>query len=450
MKGLVDHQVVQRDGAGRATISVSGTSNGRASLAVVDAGGTPVVDWRPVGDGDEWAAAVDIRVGGPYDLVVRDDDGERVLVHDFLVGDVWLLGGQSNMQGVGRLDDEVEPPSPMVHVLDMKRRWRLAAEPLHRVFESPDLAHHVYEDPDVLAAARDADLRCGLGAGLGVAFGRTIAEATGVPVGLIAVAQGGSSLAAWSPARRHEGGDSLFGSMLLSVEAAGGAVAGMLWYQGESDAVECMSHDYAARLQSFVAAVRDAVRSPGMPFFHVQIGRLTGEPPEGADAHWMRVREAQRTVDTGAGGVTTAVDLGLSDVIHLSTASLRRLGRRLARLAMGDVHPITLGSVDVVAVSPVPAHERFEVRMRFNGVTGRLMPAEHVAGFSLRSADGTPSPCIYAADVDAADPSSVVLRCSGTVPPNLSLWYGWGLDPYCNLVDEADMAVPAFGPVPVT
>jgi sialate O-acetylesterase len=29
------------------------------------------------------------------------------------------------------------------------------------------------------------------------------------------------------------------------------------------------------------------------------------------------------------------------------------------------------------------------------------------------------------------------------------LWYGFGIDPYCNLNDEADMAVPVFGPVQI-
>ena len=29
------------------------------------------------------------------------------------------------------------------------------------------------------------------------------------------------------------------------------------------------------------------------------------------------------------------------------------------------------------------------------------------------------------------------------------LWYGWGCDPYCNVTDEADMAIPAFGPLPL-
>ena len=42
---------------------------------------------------------------------------------------------------------------------------------------------------------------------------------------------------------------------------------------------------------------------------------------------------------------------------------------------------------------------------------------------------------------------TVVLKLSGAVPANASLWYGYGMDPYCNLVDGSDMAVPVFGPI---
>ena len=42
---------------------------------------------------------------------------------------------------------------------------------------------------------------------------------------------------------------------------------------------------------------------------------------------------------------------------------------------------------------------------------------------------------------------TVVLKLTGDIPPTANLWYGCGLDPYCNLVDGLDMAVPVFGPV---
>jgi hypothetical protein len=35
------------------------------------------------------------------------------------------------------------------------------------------------------------------------------------------------------------------------------------------------------------------------------------------------------------------------------------------------------------------------------------------------------------------------------LPDGTCLWYGWGTRPYCNVTDSADMAIPAFGPLPL-
>ena len=39
------------------------------------------------------------------------------------------------------------------------------------------------------------------------------------------------------------------------------------------------------------------------------------------------------------------------------------------------------------------------------------------------------------------------MKLTGPVPRDASLWYGYGLDPHCNLTDGLDMAVPVFGPI---
>ena len=75
-----------------------------------------------------------------------------------------------------------------------------------------------------------------------------------------------------------------------------------------------------------------------------------------------------------------------------------------------------------------------------------LRPERHIAGFSIRKEDGTPIPLIFDAAVGKAR-DTVVLKLAGPVPEKASLWYGHGLDPYCNLTDGADMAVPVFGPI---
>ena len=75
-----------------------------------------------------------------------------------------------------------------------------------------------------------------------------------------------------------------------------------------------------------------------------------------------------------------------------------------------------------------------------------LRPERHIAGFSIRKEDGTPIPSIFEAAVGKSR-DTVVLKLIGPVPEKAYLWYGHGLDPYCNLTDGADMAVPVFGPI---
>lgn len=454
LAGLADHQVVQREGDTGAAVDLTGTSEAAVELRAYELGGRPATGWERAGDGGTWKHRLELPTGGPYELVGREAGGDVVtLVRHVLVGDLWLLAGQSNMQGIGFLDRHVEAPSPQVAVLDMARRWRPAVEPLHKLYTSPDLVHRTTDDPEALAALVEADAASPVGAGLGVAFGNELVAQTGVPVGLIATAHGGTSLAQWSPALRHEGGRSLFGSMLLSIEAAGGRVAGVLWYQGESDALGPEHAAFADRLRDLVGALREELAAPALPFFHVQLGRVVlipGLDPDTAPA-WSAIREVQRTIDLGPGGVSTAVDLPLSDPIHVSTRGLRRLGRRLARLASGAATPLTIEEITkTVTPGTDGAPDAVQVRVRIGGASGPLSPAEHVAGFSLRDAAGHDKGGIFAVTVDGDAPSTVVVHAATTLTDGDSLWYGYGFDPYCNLVDADDAAVPAFGPVALT
>jgi hypothetical protein len=69
-------------------------------------------------------------MGGPYTV-----EGAQ----NVYVGDLWVLAGQSNMEGVGDLTD-VETPSPFVHSYQSREEWAIAEEPLHWLGESPPLS----------------------------------------------------------------------------------------------------------------------------------------------------------------------------------------------------------------------------------------------------------------------------------------------------------------------
>lgn len=430
---LSDAQVLQRTSADG--VSLSGLPTGTQVRTIA---GTVVAQARA----DD--AELSVPVGGPYD--VFDAAGTRIAAR-ILVGDVWVLAGQSNMQGSAPRA-EAEEPSWRVHVFDMKKQWRLAEEPLHQLFQSPDRAH--YLDDDLRDALAAIEASSAIGTGPGLSFAKHLAAETGMPIGLVATAHGGTLISQWDPKLRDQGTDSLYGSMLDSIQRAGGRVAGVLWYQGESDAQQPFVEDYAEKLPAFIEAVRDDVDAPDLPFLFVQIGRVLPLPEVDADA-WSRLREIQRSVPGQLAHVamTSAVDLPLCDIIHVSASGAKRVGRRLARLAAGHA-PLTVGDVHVERGPLVNENEDFAptlIRVRFDGVHGSLAPGDGITGFSVLDADGNDTNAVYGGRVFADRPDEVVIGYWGAVEPGATLWYGRGCFPICNLVDEADSPVPAFGPV---
>ena len=373
-------------------------------------------------------------VGGPYSVGGADN---------VLVGDLWVLAGQSNMEGVGDLVD-VEPPSPFVHSYQSREEWALAEEPLHWLGESPRLVHHKLWGRETVPDAPDPrDPQRNKGAGLGLAFGRAYHALTGVPVGLIPCAHGGTTMQQWSPELRGAGGGSLYGATCARVGNVGGKVKGILWYQGESDADPANVALYPDRMTALVSAFRADLGQPGLPFYLVQLGGFATEPSAGMIAGWNGIREAQRTWAKTLPdvGLVSAIDLELDDPIHIGVQGLQRLGRRLAAVAAGHPAPELQG----VVMEDGGAR----LRVTFAHVRGGLRAAGRPAGFTLRDARGHEFSRVYKVTVDD---DAVLLHVNGAdtpLPPGLRLWHGYGLYPYCNVTDAEDQALPAFGPVAI-
>jgi len=465
-EGLTHYQVLQRTDSDRASVSFSGTTaarvQGRLEARVLRQGLIgEVIAWRACGQagaGTFRARLMNLPVGGPYEIVLRVvADGGKVVdrgsIRQVLVGDLWILGGQSNMEGCGILKRGAVKPHPEVHVFDMADRWLVAEEPLHWKHESVDRVHSGPPGEKLEKRRRETRKHRWRGGGLGLPFAREMAERTGVPVGLLPCAQGGSSMDQWNPALKDKGGASLYGAMFRRCQACGGRVRGMLWYQGETDALHEQSDAFPDKFKALVAAVRRDLGQPDMPFYYVQLGRYLFLEKE---RHWTAVREAQLRCEAEIPppvGMVTAVDQPLVDAIHVRTRGLRVVGERLALLAWRDL----TGKKDVFR-GPRPATivarggYPKRVIITFTGVNGRLRCAGRLAGFSIRDRDGKDLRMVFDQALDPDQSDRVVLECQVTwryapFPEEAYLYYGWGNDPVCNLEDEMGLAAPAFGPL---
>jgi len=450
--GVVDYQVFQRGADNRADIAVSGSSdaNGKTVEARLVRKQVLVLgfDWMPLGQvaGGRFSGQLKgVPAGGPYriELRVAGTDASAA-VDNVLVGDLWVLAGQSNMQGVGDLVDTTMPHE-LVHNFDMADHWLVAEEPLHTLAGATDRVHwplNAQKQPERYEGERLAKYVAERkkGAGLGLPFAVEMVRATGVPVGLLACAHGGTSMDQWSPALKDKGGDSLYGSMLRRFRLAGGKVKGVLWYQGESDASPKAAPEFQAKFERFVAAVREDFGQPEIPFYYVQIGRHVNNQNV---AEWNAVQEMQRKAEQTIpnSGLVPAIDVSLDDGIHVGTQDLKMLGKRLANLALGRTKR-----------GPRPIAATFSngvVRVAFAEVNGKLTSEGRISGFSIHVGSGEPLPLIFKARVDPQDPSAVLLSIGGKLPEGAVLHYGYGKDPYCNLRDEAGMGTPVFGPMAI-
>lgn len=450
VKGPVDYQVYQRGTDGKVDIplelSVSG-GDGKDIFLSLKRGIVPVPGFiaNNLGKADNGKLVTTLKgvpTGGPYRLEFRTSRmGAAIAARSsILVSDIWLLAGQSNMEGVGDLID-VEKPSDKVNSFNQSDEWVAAKEPLHELPSAADRVHwrkNAAGELERLSGEALEKFRAGRkkGAGLGLPFAVEYEKRTGVPVGLFPCAHGGTSMDQWSAGLKDKAGDSLYGATIRRA-ALVGKIKGILWYQGESDANSKASAVFQDKFEKLVAAFRADLGQPDLAFHYLQIGRHVNATNV---ASWNQVQELQRLSEPRLGNsvMFSTVDSDLDDGIHVSTVDLKRIGRAMATVAAGKAKKGP--HFDGIAV------EGQAIRVKFSEVNGKLVSAGRPSGFTVHNAQGDVLPLIYKTTLEG---SSILLHFQGKLPDGLLLGYGQGKDPYTNLRDELGLGAPVFALVPI-
>jgi hypothetical protein len=234
---------------------------------------------------------------------------------------IYLLMGQSNMSGRGVLT-EIAPgtldPDDRIQLYGNDGRWRKAAEPLDTAQGQID---KVSSDPD--------------GVGPGLAFAKAMLKRhPGRPIGLVTCAKGGSAIGEWKPSTERS---TLYGSCLARAREAApfGQIAGILWYQGETDArTEARAQAWAGLFTEMIIQFRSDL---GKPDLLVAVVGLGDQPQSGKYAGqfpaWSTVRESQERLRLDHQVYVSAAGLPRNpDELHLNTDSQVRLGQALAKV----------------------------------------------------------------------------------------------------------------------
>ncbi len=400
---------------------------------------------------------------------------EKVQLDDVLVGEVWVASGQSNMlwqiKETGDNDALRQPAIPGFHFYHAQpqvhtKQGAYNDELLARVREN-----RMYEGSWYEGCAGD----CPTMSAVGWYFGRKLHELLDVPVGVIHVSLGGSGMIAWMPTSvvKKKYKESLSSNWLnckymtqwvrtrakenLARDLSAPhpykptclfengirpwldfPIAGVIWYQGESDAELQDQRQNEDLLKSLITGWRTEFKQPELPFIMVQLPRIKDDK-DGLRAYWPEFREVQDRVSKTLPNVydVTTVDLGTTNT-NVHPPRKLEVGERLAATAAACVYD----KKDVPYSGPVAKR----VSLSEEGV---VVEFGHAKG--LKSADGKPvahfelssdGKKFYPANAEIRD-GKLLLTAAGLRQAPEVVRYAWSTFLTPNLVNEDNLpAVP--------
>ena len=375
----------------------------------------------------------------------------RVARSDVVVGEVWLCSGQSNMEFT--VDD---PRHPAFHLQNAKAEVAAAQFPLIRQFEVGRQVANAPTDEaggSWLPFSHATSVRF---TAVGYFFARDLHRRLDVPVGLIASTWGGTPIEAWlspwalgsdpafavaqerwnhaPPDYPHKASwepAGLFNAMINPVLPY--ALRGVLWYQGESNAVR--AGEYHRLFAKLITAWRAHLGQGELPFYWVQLANYQ-DPHDPGGLTWATLREAQaQALDLPATGMAVTIDIGDAKDIH--PHDKQEVGRRLALLAKAKTYGITGDFSGPVFLATERAGAGLRVSFRYadGGLTAADKPLQ---SFVVAGADRKfhPATAVIAGDA--------VLVQSPAVPEPVAVRYAWGNNPDANLYNGAGLPAAPF------
>lgn len=234
-------------------------------------------------------------------------------------------------------------------------------------------------------------------------------------------------------------------------------LAGIIWYQGESNAKRAAQ--YRTALPLLITDWRNQWGRDDLPFYLCQLPNY--QPPAGQmpDGAWAELREAQAlATKLPHTALASLIDLGETGNLH--PRNKRDPGERLARVALAKTY-----GKDIVCSGPVFEAMQIQgdsVELRFTNTDGGLLakplpatyhpsslsneakplernsPHSQLEGFALRGENGQ---WHWA---DAHIENDRVIASSPAVPKPVDVRYAWSDNPMGNLYNGAGLPAAPF------
>ncbi|SFV02182.1 sialate O-acetylesterase [Pontibacter akesuensis] len=384
----------------------------------------------------QWRVTVNTpAAGGPYSITVQGYN--TIKLEDVLIGEVWLVSGQSNMEwsaraGIDNAEEAVRGANhPNIRFFNVQ----------HRTADAPQLdlgGQWVPSTPETMIDF----------SAIAYFFGRELHQELDVPIGLINSSWGGTPAEVWvapevtasdpglaEAAKKiapmewapHEPGKTYHAMLAPLIPYR---IAGVLWYQGETNTAAPQSY---ARL--FPALINRWRSEWGydFPFYYAQIAPFKyGRPLEG-----VLLRDAQRKALSVPGtGMVVTSDIGNINDIH--PRNKQDVGKRFANLALNK----TYGRKNLPFSGPLYREMKTEgskVRLYFDHAeNGLVMKGKQLTHFEIAGEDQQFVPA--KARVDG---KTLVVSAPGVKKP-VAVRFAWSNTAEPNLFNKEGLPASSF------
>lgn len=373
-----------------------------------------------------------------YSVYLYNKSCEKEIT-DLIVGDLWLLTGQSNMGISVEETVDLELANTLAETHRGKIRY-CCPVPVAG-------AEKAMQDYTGIAWNWETSPVKNMSA-VGYFFAQKIYEKTGVPIGILNVCMGGTCIQCWFPESLYEGDEQIH-SDWMRYEKGGDtnrvsawynsrvhparfvSCCGFLWYQGEGNCSEYKKYPYAQ--VKLMDSYRELFRGDeNMPFYYVQLAPFE-------DGDFVEIRYAQGLIRemTTATGMAVILDRGEAHNIHPTRKA--DAGRRSAYIALNQYYGqsdvqylgpqyngfqasdksliVSFKNADGLCTSDGQAPKYFEVSVD-GGKTFTEAPNTEIRGSSV---------VITRDDIALADFDNLAVRYAWTKCPETNLYNGAGL-----------------------
>lgn len=422
----------------------------------------------------------------PHRLLVRSDSAQLELTN-LLIGDVWVCAGQSNMAFPMTGDQHFkqtlsEAYNPLIRLFDRMPGAFRYNEPF-KSYEAAYLTPNTFFKPGQWQIADSASIQHF--SAVCYYAGKQLQQSVGIPIGLIHMAVGGSPTEAWmqpeitttdtllqsifghnwlqNPAlepwciqRGHENLDSLVhagypvptGRLGINHPYQPGflfnaafnamarlAIKGVMWYQGESNALSLrrvLQHEHLFPL--LVHQWRRTLNSPDLPFFFCQLSSISTD--KGYQSHyWPLFRDGQRRLAAQLPHVGMAVTSDVGHRTNVHPTDKKTVGERLARTILIQTYRQPL----LAAPEPIRLLRRkqgWTLQLAHSGTGLKTADGLAVRGFAIGDASG-PNKTLD------ANLSGRRIKLTGTQAGQY-LYYSWQPYSTANVVNSEGLPLTTF------